>query len=137
MSSYSYMRGYVVIFLCCVHGCTVTGYTRQMATISEMREVCYALKNFHGDTGLFPSTTESTDVLIINKGITGWHGPYLKKKYVVDGWGAKLNYYYPPVYGSYEYDLYSNGVNKENDFGNGDDIANWKISYRGSCDFRH
>ena len=62
----------------------------------------------------FPTTEEGLKALTTNK--------YILK----DVWGNEHVYIYPAKYGNKDFDLYSIGVNGKDDFGEIDDITNWK-----------
>lgn len=64
---------------------------------------------------------------------SGWSGPYINFKtndlvsgQVVDAWGSNYSYVRPGVTaGSTYVDIWSNGPDKANNSGGGDDISNW------------
>lgn len=91
-----------------------------------------AIENFKQDMGRFPSTQEGFSVLIHQpRNSQKWKGPYIKPEELdqwgrADNWGTKYRYLYPAKYGNLPYDLYSFGKNKQDEFGQGDDITNWK-----------
>ena len=90
------------------------------------------INSFIKDVGRLPTSEEGLIVLIYNhNNIKGWNGPYSNKKFVEkDWWGNDYIYICPSKYGNKEYDLYSFGVDAQNNFGEKDDITNWsKINY--------
>jgi general secretion pathway protein G len=78
------------------------------------------------DAGRYPTTQEGLDALISPPaGMTGWNGPYVKKKaQLSDPWGRPYQYRSPGQHG--EFDLFSSGPKPEE---SGDEteaaIANW------------
>jgi len=100
-----------------------------------------ALFNFLRDVKRLPKTHEGLNALIrkpLNS--NGWKGPYVtikeldslfKGDITKDVWGTHSIYIYPPKYGTLSFDLYSCGQNKKDDFGEGDDISNWKFTNQG------
>ncbi len=89
------------------------------------------ITNFRHDTGRFPTQQEGLAALRNNmSNIPGWKDPYINKEIPLDPWGNNYVYYIPPKYGTKEYDLYSFGENGQDDYGQKDDITNWrKINY--------
>ena len=85
-----------------------------------------SLDLFKLETGRYPTTQEGLQALVqAPPGLTGWNGPYLKKKVVPkDPWGNDYHYVSPGQHGSY--DLYSLGAdNKEGGDGENKDLTNW------------
>jgi general secretion pathway protein G len=54
-----------------------------------------ALRMFRSDTGRFPTSQEGLEALVVNPGVDGWRGPYLKGKIPKDPWGTPYGYTYP------------------------------------------
>ncbi len=74
------------------------------------------------DMGSFP---ENMEYLIIRPGGSeSWHGPYVKKKKILDPWGRPYAYKCPGEHNPDSYDLYS--VGKDGQPGTEDDIKNWE-----------
>lgn len=85
------------------------------------------LENFRKDIGRYPSQQEGLDALFFRRvDIKNWNGPYINKRIPLDPWGNKYRYVYPSKYGNKNYDIYSIGKNRIDNFGNVDDITNWK-----------
>ena len=102
---------------------TKRGWT--LARIQILEESIYKFKK---DVGRFPTNGEGTSALIIkSKNMEGWNGPYYSRENIVDAWGNKLKYSYPPVVSNKEFDLYSFGKNGIDNYGKLDDIGNWKL----------
>lgn len=75
----------------------------------QIEQVGTALDIFRIDSGRLPSTEEGLAVLLSAPiGLTGWNGPYLKKRSAIDDpWGRPFLYRFPGEQG--EYDLISLG----------------------------
>lgn len=128
----------VVLFFIFMCFCTF----KTMANSVEQREhrvviihlflLKQALANFNQDVGRFPSTSEGLVALVHQpRNSHGWKGPYMKLEKLdewgkTDVWGTKYIYLSPAKYGNLPYDLYSCGKNQTDEFGQGDDITNWK-----------
>lgn len=85
------------------------------------------IQQFYKDTGRYPTMAEGMEALRTKPVNTPkWAGPYLKKLVPIDPWGNKYIYLYPAKYGSKSYDVYSFGINGQDDQGLRDDIANWR-----------
>jgi general secretion pathway protein G len=80
-----------------------------------------ALDYFYLDNGRYPKTSEGL-VILLNP--IGEGKPYLQK-IDKDPWGSEYIYIYPAIYGSKEFDIYSFGIDRVNDYGKNDDISNW------------
>ena len=72
------------------------------------------IENFYQTEKHYPNM--NTGIKII-KGLEGNPG---------DSWGNELIYIYPAKYGDKKFDLYSKGRNGIDEYGEGDDISNWK-----------
>lgn len=125
------------LLLMLISGNSWADYTKYFAAVSDIREICQGINRFYYDIGRVPTSDEGIDALFANSTISNWRGPYLKRRFSEDSWSNRLNYYYPARYGNHQYDLYSNGQNKENDYGDKDDIANWKLFHIDSCNIKH
>ena len=95
-------------------------------TVSMMSVIQEQVTHFKTDTGHYPKTEEGLNALLVaTGGISSWKGPYLRRGVPNDSWVHAYIYYYPPRYGSREFDLYSRGKNGIDENGKGDDISNW------------
>ncbi|WP_269539652.1 type II secretion system major pseudopilin GspG [Cerasicoccus fimbriatus] len=77
--------------------------------------------------GDYPSTDQGLAALVTAPaGVGGkWVGPYLDKA-AVDSWGQPYNYRYPGTNNKNGTpDIWSNGPNRQNEEGGGDDVNNW------------
>ncbi|MFM9958161.1 MAG: type II secretion system major pseudopilin GspG [Phycisphaerales bacterium] len=63
-------------------------------TKAQMENLATAIESFYTDTGRYPTEAEGLKVLIDKPdGVSGWSGPYLKKKTLPkDGWGGEFIY---------------------------------------------
>jgi type II secretion system protein G len=83
-----------------------------------------ALDQVRLDTGHYPSTSTGLNALLVNPGLHGWDGPYLKKAVPKDPWGSAFIYKCPGGHG--EYDLYSLGEDgAPGGEGKNKDITSW------------
>lgn len=92
----------------------------------QIEEFGASLDLFKLETGRYPSSQEGLQALIqAPSGLTGWNGPYLKKKVVPkDPWGNEYHYVSPGQHG--QYDLSSLGAdNKEGGDGDNKDLTSW------------
>ena len=79
------------------------------------------------ETGRYPTTQEGLSALVQQpSGVTGWNGPYLKKKTLPkDPWGNDYRYASPGQHGTY--DISSLGAdNREGGEGENKDINGWE-----------
>ena len=92
----------------------------------QIEELGAGLDLYHLEVGRYPSSDEGLQALTeAPTGVTGWNGPYLKKKDIpLDPWGNDYRYKYPGENG--DYDLYSLGRDKV-DGGEGEDadVVSW------------
>lgn len=92
----------------------------------QIEEFGASLDLFKLETGRYPTTQEGLQALVqAPSGLTGWNGPYLKKKAVPkDPWGNEYHYVSP---GQHDlYDLSSLGAdNREGGEGDDKDLTNW------------
>lgn len=92
----------------------------------QINEFEASLDLFKLETGRYPTTQEGLQALVqAPPGISGWNGPYLKKKMVPkDPWGNEYHYVSPGQHGLY--DLSSLGAdNKEGGEGENKDLTSW------------
>lgn len=92
----------------------------------QVEEFGASLDLFKLETGRYPSSQEGLQALVqAPPGVTGWNGPYLKKKMLPkDPWGNDYQYASPGQHGVY--DLYSLGAdNKEGGEGENKDLTSW------------
>lgn len=95
----------------------------------QIEEFGASLDLFKLETGRYPSSQEGLQALVqAPSGLTGWNGPYLKKKTVPkDPWGNEYHYVAPGQHGLY--DLSSLGAdNREGGEGENKDINGWEDS---------
>lgn len=76
--------------------------------------------------GDYPSTDQGLGALVTAPAGAGskWRGPYLDQE-AVDSWGQPYNYVYPGTHNKGMPDIWSNGPNRTNESGGGDDVNNW------------
>jgi general secretion pathway protein G len=84
--------------------------SKQAAAQAQIEMFGVALDSFRLDTGRYPTTDESLNVLQMNPGLDNWDGPYLKKEIPADPWGSPYSYMSPGEHG--EYDIVSFGADK-------------------------
>lgn len=92
----------------------------------QIEEFGASLDLFKLETGRYPSSQEGLQALVqAPSGLTGWNGPYLKKKAVPkDPWGNDYHYVSPGQHS--QYDLSSLGAdNREGGEGENKDVVNW------------
>ncbi|MGE9295550.1 MAG: type II secretion system protein GspG [Puniceicoccales bacterium] len=83
------------------------------------------LMGFRLATGDYPTTDLGLAALKVRPpNVSAWAGPYTDHS-LKDSWGQPYNYRYPSAHGLTYPDLWSNGPNRQNENGKGDDIANW------------
>jgi len=101
--------------------------TRRGWTITYINVIEKALYKFKEDIGRYPTSTEGLNSLVLKPdAMLNWNGPYLKRSEIpLDRWNNELEYIYPPIYGSKDFDLYSFGANGIDNLGKEDDITNW------------
>ena len=80
---------------------------------TEISNLEAGLDLFKYDAGRYPTNDEGLQALVAAPtGVTGWNGPYIKKTTgLKDPWGQPYHYRFPGQHG--EYDLYSDGPNKD------------------------
>ena len=92
----------------------------------QVEEFGASLDLFKLETGRYPTTQEGLQALVqAPAGLTGWNGPYLKKKTLPkDPWGNEYIYVSPGQHGPY--DLSSLGAdNREGGDGENKDLTSW------------
>jgi len=101
------------------------GKGKQSAAKAQIELIGQALDQLRLDTGRYPTTQEGLNSLMVNPGIDGWEGPYLKKALPPDPWGKPYQYACPGTHG--EYDLFSYGRDG-NPGGDGEDkdVNSWE-----------
>ena len=103
-----------------------TGSAKSDTARLQIEELGAGLDLFHLETGRYPTTEEGIIALVERPaGVSGWHGPYLKKKRIpVDPWGNAYHYRSPGEQAMY--DLYSLGSdNMEGGEDNDADVVSW------------
>jgi len=92
----------------------------------QVEEFGASLDLFKLETGRYPTSQEGLQALVqAPAGLTGWNGPYLKKKTLPkDPWGNEYIYVSPGQHG--HYDLSSLGAdNREGGDGENKDLTSW------------
>jgi len=101
------------------------GKGRQSAAKTQIELLGQALDQFRLDTGRYPTTAEGLNALLVDPGLPGWDGPYLKKGVPNDPWGRPYNYECPGTHG--DYDLISYGSDgAPGGEGEAKDINSWE-----------
>lgn len=84
-----------------------------------------SLDQFRLDVGRYPTTREGLSALMVNMGIKGWEGPYLKRDLSNDPWGRPYIYKSPGEHG--DYDLFSFGRDgRPGGMGEDRDVKSWE-----------
>lgn len=104
---------------------THSGKYRPNAAKAVIEMLSDGLNEFKKDTGRYPTTEEGLNALIINPGLAGWQGPYLKNAHhLKDPWGQPYHYRSPGIHG--DFDLWSYGIdNMPDGQAEAKDITNW------------
>lgn len=92
----------------------------------QIEELSSSLDLYRLEVGRYPTSEEGLQALVqAPAGVTGWNGPYLKKKDVPnDPWGNSYHYAAPGQHGPF--DLFSYGAdNQEGGDGENKDLVNW------------
>lgn len=111
-------------------GPRVVGYlggAKSDAAKLQVEEIGASLDLYKLEVGRYPTTQQGLQALVeAPAGVTGWRGPYLKKKVVPnDPWGNPYQYASPGKNGPY--DLYSYGAdNREGGEDEDKDIVSWQ-----------
>lgn len=120
----------VLVILAVLASIVVPKFTRRSeqarvtAAKTEISIIDGAIDAFEVDNGRYPSAQEGLSALTQQPpGLTGWHGPYLKRAVVNDPWGHPYVYRVPGQHNTEGYDLSSFGPNGQE--GDDDDINNW------------
>jgi general secretion pathway protein G len=93
----------------------------------QIEELSSALDMFRLEIGRYPTMAEGLGALIEAPGsISGWNGPYLRKKIIPkDPWGYEYHYRIPGEHGAY--DLYTLGAdNAVGGDGESTDVGSWE-----------
>jgi general secretion pathway protein G len=115
-----------------VAGPKIIGYlggARSDTARLQIEEFGGSLDLFKLETGRYPTTQEGLQALVQQPiSVTGWNGPYLKKKVVPkDPWNNDYHYLSPGQHG--DYDISSWGAdNREGGEGDNKDINGWEDS---------
>ena len=101
---------------------------KSKATIAKLQveQFSNALGLFRFDIGRYPSSAEGLQVLVKDRDVENWNGPYLEKRSLPkDPWGRDYEYRSPGEHS--DYDLWSLGADGS-DGGEGDnaDIVSWE-----------
>lgn len=92
----------------------------------QIEEFSSSLDLYRLEVGRYPTGEEGLQALVqAPAGVSGWNGPYLKKKDVPnDPWGNPYHYAVPGQHGPF--DLFSYGAdNQEGGDGENKDLVNW------------
>ncbi len=57
----------------------------------EISSLSTALKLYRLHTGVYPTTGQGLDALVVNPGVPSWHGPYVDRL-LTDPWGTPYQY---------------------------------------------
>jgi general secretion pathway protein G len=93
----------------------------------QIEELSASLDLYKLELGRYPTTQEGLKALVeAPSGVTGWNGPYLKKKEVPkDPWGTDFHYESPGQHGPF--DIFTFGAdNQEGGEGENKDLGNWQ-----------
>lgn len=120
---------------------------KQQAMVAKARSMIAGLETalgmFQADTGIYPATGNLYSNLVNSSGLTtaqaaNWAGPYMNfqtnevntvAKTILDPWNSAYHYANTgsAAHGYDHYiDIWSNGPNKVDNSGAGDDITNWR-----------
>ncbi len=105
------------------------GGAKTKAARLQIEEFGSTLDIFKLETGRYLNTQEGLQALAQQpSGVTGWNGPYLKKKVVPkDPWGNDYRYTFPGQHGSYDI-ISLGGDNREGGEGENQDVNSWEDS---------
>ncbi len=104
-----------------------TGDARKAKALADISTIDTQLDVYKLDTGAYPTTDETLEVLVSNKANSPrWGGPYLKSGLPVDPWGQAYQYKNPGEHGNVPYDVFSPG--EDGQPGTADDIGNWDLT---------
>ncbi len=96
-------------------------------TRAQLEDLAAGLDLFKLDVGRYPDNREGLLVLVkVSDDLTGWNGPYLrKKKLPLDPWNNDYVYKSPGL--EYDFDLFSYGADGEPEgSGENSDISAWE-----------
>ena len=104
--------------------------TKAKATIAALEA---AIDMYEMDLGEYPASGNENLVEALTNGTEAdWNGPYMRFKgedleegSYLDPWGNPYVYVNPGTHNSSFYDIYSYGLNSQDDQGAGDDVNNW------------
>ena len=100
------------------------GMAKQKTAKTQIEMLLTALDAYRLDMGVYPSTQEGLEALMVNPGSDNWDGPYLAKELPLDPWGNPYNYENPGTHG--EVDIYSYGLdNQPGGEGENSDVGSW------------
>ena len=100
----------VIVILAMLSGIVAPKFFSQIAKArydscrAKMTPVESSIDTFLLNTGMYPSTL---DELIVNPGVNGWAGPYLKESQLYDPWDRPFIYEPYGTYNPNSYDLIS------------------------------
>lgn len=103
------------------------GGAKADTAVLQIADLQASLDIYYLDIGVYPTSTQGLTALIEKPAdVSGWNGPYLKKKKVpLDPWGHVYHYISPGKNG--DYDLYSLGAdNQQGGSGDDQDITSWE-----------
>jgi len=103
------------------------GSSKIDVTRAQLEDLAAGLDLFKLDVGRYPDNREGLLVLVkASDELTGWNGPYLrKKKLPLDPWNNDYVYRSPGL--EYDFDLFSYGADGELDgTGENNDISAWE-----------
>ena len=104
--------------------------TKAQAAIAALEA---AIDMYEMDMGDYPASGNENLIPALTSGIDpDWNGPYMRfrgddleeGKYI-DPWGNPYVYVNPGTHNTSFYDIYSYGLNSQDDQGEGDDVNNW------------
>ncbi len=105
-----------------------TAKAKAVAAKADLSGIGNALAQYEMDMGAYPEQSEGLKGLMEKPSSddTGsWDGPYLRKSTLPkDPWKQDYQYKFPGEHNSKDFDLWSNGPDKQS--GTADDIANWE-----------
>ena len=100
------------------------GMAKQKTAKTQIEMLMTALDAYRLDMGVYPSSQDGLEALVVNPGDDKWDGPYLAKGVPLDPWGNPYNYANPGTHG--EVDIYSYGLdNQPGGEGENSDVGSW------------
>lgn len=93
----------------------------------QITDIGAALDLYRLEVGSYPTTEQGLEALVVEpEGVTGWHGPYLKKNFIPkDPWGNEYVYQFPGEHG--EYDIVAFGADGQpGGEGENADVVSWE-----------